>query len=431
MRSISLFIFSLFFLATTHAFAKADVVLLDKIVAVVDDNIITQLELQDRIKLIQQQLKQRGNRLPPPDVFRKQVLERLIIEKLQLERAKNTGIRINDETVNNVIKNIARENKLSMEQFRQVLQKDGYRFSDFRENIRKEIIISRLRKVRVANKINVSEQEIENHIARYNADTSANTKYLLKHILIATPEAASPKQIEAAKNKAQKIVDGLQNGDDFSEKAIAYSDDELALKGGDLGWRTLSQLPTLFSSAVSSMAVQTVQGPLRSASGFHIIKLENKRSSDEKNMVKQTLARHILIRPTQVLSREEARSRLEDILQRIKSGEDFSNLARANSDDKASAAEGGSLGWVNPGIMVPTFEEEMNKLQPGEFSEPFLTQFGWHFVQVLSRRNHDNTDEFQRSQAIQLIRKNKTEEATQDWLRRLRAEAYVDYRSNK
>lgn len=405
--------------------------LLDKIVAVVDNNIITQLELQDRIKRIQQQLKQQGNRLPPADVFRKQILERLIIEKLQLERAKNTGIRVNDETVNNVITNIARENKLSMEQFRQVLQKDGYRFSDFRENIRKEIIISRLRKVRVANKINVSEQEIENHIARYKADTSANTEYLLKHILIATPEAASPKQIEAAKNKAQKIVDDLQNGDDFSEKAIAHSNDELALKGGALGWRTSAQLPTLFSSSVSSMDVKTVQGPLRSASGFHIIKLEDKRSSDKKNIVKQTLARHILIRPTQVLSREEARSRLEDILQRIKSGEDFASLARASSDDKASAAEGGSLDWVNPGVMVPTFEEEMNKLQPGEISEPFLTQFGWHFVQVLSRRNHDNTNEFQRSQAIQLIRKNKTEAATQDWLRRLRAEAYVDYRSNK
>ena len=431
MRNILLFIFSLLLLPTTAIFAKADVVLLDKVVAVVDDNIITQLELQDRIKLVQQQLKQQGNRVPPIDIFRKQVLERLIIEKLQLEMAKKTGVRVNDETVNNVIANIARENKLSMVQFRQVLQKDGYQFSDFRENIRKEIIISRLRKVRVANKVNVSEQEIENHIARYKTSTSANTKYLLKHILIATPEAASPKQIETAKNKAQKIVDDLQKGDDFSEKAIAHSDDELALKGGDLGWRTLAQLPNLFSSTVSNMALKTVQGPLRSASGFHIIRLEDKRSSNNKNIVKQTLARHILIQPTQVLSREAARSRLQGILQRIKSGEDFASLARASSDDKASAAEGGSLGWVNPGTMVPAFEEEMNKLQPGEFSKPFLTQFGWHFVQVLSRRNHDNTDEFQRSQAIQFIRKNKTEEATQDWLRRLRAEAYVDYRSNK
>lgn len=431
MRNILLFIFSLLLLPATAVFSKADVVLLDKVVAVVDDNIITQLELEDRIKLIQQQLKQQGNRVPPTDIFRKQVLERLIIEKLQLEMAEKTGVRVNDETVNNVVANIARENKLSMEQFRQVLQKEGYQFSDFRENIRKEIIISRLRKVRVANKVNVSEQEIENHIARYKTSTSSNTKYLLKHILIATPEAASSKQIEAAKNKAQKIVDDLKKGDDFSEKAITHSDDELALKGGSMGWRTLAQLPNLFSSTVDSMALKTVQGPLRSASGFHIIKLEDKRSDNNKNIVKQTLARHILIRPTQVLSREEARSRLQGILQRIKSGEDFAALAQASSDDKASAAEGGSLGWVNPGTMVPAFEEEMNKLQPGEISEPFLTQFGWHFVQVLSRRNHDNTDEFQRSQAIQFIRKNKTEEATQDWLRRLRAEAYVDYRTNK
>ncbi|MCK5724036.1 MAG: peptidylprolyl isomerase, partial [Gammaproteobacteria bacterium] len=202
-------------------------------------------------------------------------------------------------------------------------------------------------------------------------------------------------------------------------------------KGGDLGWRKTAQLPTIFNDAVSEMRKNEIKGPLRSASGFHIIKLQDKRSNSEKHIITQTMARHILIQPTQILSREDARLRLTNIHQRIINGSDFANLARASSDDKAAAAEGGSLGWVSPGTMVPAFEEEMNKLKPGEISQPFLTKFGWHIVQVLSRRKHDNTQQFQRSQAIKLIRKRKTEEAVQDWLRRLRAEAYVNYLGNK
>ena len=411
--------------------AKPAVIPLDKIIAIVDDNIITQIELNDRVKLISKQLEQQGNRLPPKDTLRKQVLERLIVEKLQLEMAKKTGIRINDEMVNRVVANIARQNKLSMEQFRQVLKKDGFEFADFRENIRREVTISRLRKIRVENKVNISEQEIDNFLNQSSKGKSAGAEYLLSHILIATPEAASPEQIEKAKLKAQGVFAELEKGADFAQKAIAVSNDELALKGGDLGWRKTAQLPTFLASIVSKMQKNEIKGPIRSASGFHIIKLQNKRSNTQKHIVSQTLARHILIRPTQILNREEARLRLAGILQRIKNGEDFASLARANSDDKAAAAEGGSLGWVSPGKMVPAFEEEMDKLKPGEISEPFMTQFGWHIVQVMSRRKYDNTDQFQRSQAIKLIRKRKTEEAIQDWLRRLRAEAYVDYRTNK
>lgn len=431
MRSFSLF--SLFFLLlpASQLIAKPAVIPLDKIIAIVDDNIITQIELNDRVKLISQQLKQQGSRLPSLDTLRKQVLERLILEKLQLDMANKTGIRINDETVNRVIANIARENRLSMPQFREVLQKDGYQFSDFRENIRREVTISRLRKMRVENKVNISEQEIDNYLHQTLKDQSADNEYHLNHILIATPEAATPEQIEDARIKAQKVFNELEKGADFNQKAIAVSNDELALKGGDLGWRKTAQLPTLFTAVVDKMRTNEIKGPLRSASGFHIIKLLEKRSNAQKHIINQTMARHILIRPTQVLSRDDARQRLEDIRQRINTGGDFASLARASSDDKAAAAEGGSLGWVSPGMMVPAFEEEMNKLKPGEISEPFITQFGWHIVQVLSRRKHDNTEQFQRSQAIKLIRKRKTEEAIQDWLRRLRAEAYVDYRTNK
>lgn len=427
MRIFSFLSLLALLLPANQVLAKSAVTPLDKIIVVVNDNVITQLELDDRVKLISQQLKQQGTRLPSKNVLHKQILERLIVEKLQLEMAEKTGIRINDEMVNRVIANIANENRLSMDQFRKVLQKDGFQFSDFRENIRREVTISRLRKMRVENKVSISEQEIDNYLNQFLKGKSSDDEYRLRHILIATPEAATPEQIEAARQKAQNVIDDLQKGADFSQKAIAVSNDELALKGGDLGWRKAAQLPTLFTPIISKMRNNEIKGPLRSASGFHIIKLLDKRSKNQKHIVNQTMARHILIRPTQVLNREAARLRITGILQRIKAGSDFASLARASSDDKASAVEGGSLGWVSPGAMVPAFEEEMNKLKPGEISEPFLTEFGWHILQVLSRRKHDNTQEFQRSQAIKLIRKRKTEEAIQDWLRRLRAEAYVEF----
>lgn len=431
MRSFSLFSLIFLLLSSGQLIAKSAVIPLDKIIAVVDDNIITQIELDERVKLISQQIKQQGSRLPSLEVLHKQVLERLILEKLQLNIANKTGIRVNDEMVNNVIANIARENRLSMQKFREVLKKDGFQFADFRENIRREVTISRLRKMRVENKVNISEQEIDNYLDQALKGQTADDEYHLNHILIATPEAASSQQIEDARIKAQNIFNELEKGDDFNQKAISVSNDELALKGGDLGWRKAAQLPTLFTPIVGKMRKNEIKGPLRNTSGFHIIKLIDKRSKAQKHIIKQTMARHILIRPTQILSREDARQRLENIQQRIDAGADFARLARASSDDKAAAAEGGSLGWVSPGTMVPAFEEEMDKLKPGETSKPFLTQFGWHIVQVLSRRKHDNTEQFQRSQAIRLIRKRKTEEAIQDWLRRLRAEAYVDYRSNK
>lgn len=431
MRSFLFFSLITLFLPFSQISAKTSVIPLDKIIVIVNDNIITQVELDERIELIRQQIKQQGGRLPSVDTLKKQVLERLILEKLQLEMANKTGIRVNDEMVNRVVANIARQNSLSMPQFRDVLKRDGFKFADFRENIRREVTISRLRKIRVENKVSISEQEINNYLHQTLKDKSINDEYHLKHILIATPEAASPEQIEKTRIKAENTFKELKNGADFSQKAIAVSNDELALKGGDLGWRKSAQLPTLFTPVVSKMRKNEIKGPLRSASGFHIIKLLDKRSDAKKRIIDQTMARHILISPTQILSRDDALRRIEGIRERINTGDDFASLARASSDDKAAAAEGGSLGWVSPGMMVPAFEEEMNKLKPGEISKPFLTQFGWHIVQVMSRRKHDSTEQFQRSQAIKLIRKRKTEEAVQDWLRRLRAEAYVDYRSNK
>lgn len=414
-----------------NAATRSEVVPLDRIVAIVDDNVITQIELDQRVKSIIQQLKEKNTRLPSMEDIRRQILERLVIEKIQLQLAERLGIRINDEMVNRVIANIASENKLSMEEFRKVLKKDNYDFADFRENIRREVTITRLRKLRVENKVQINQQEIDNFLDAFKKDRSANNEYRLSHILIAIPEAATPDQVEKAEQKAKNLHQELLSGADFGQLAVAESNDELALKAGDLGWRKTAQLPSLFSSLVVDMKKGGIIGPLRSASGFHIIKLMDKRSNEQRRIIEQTMTRHILITPTQILNDNQVKQRLKQLRERILAGEDFATLARANSADKGSAAEGGSLGWVNPNSMVPRFEEEMQKLKPGEISEPFRTQYGWHIVQVLSRRKHDNTAEFLSSQAHQLIRKRKTEEAVQDWLRRLRAEAYVEYRINQ
>lgn len=273
MRRFSFFSFVFLLLSATQLAAKTSVVPLDKIIAIVNDNIITQVELTERVQLISKQIKQQGGRLPSADTLQKQVLERLILEKLQLEMAVKTGIRINDEMVNRVIGNIARENRLSMSQFRGVLKKDGFKFSEFRENIRREVTISRLRKMRVENKVNISEQEIDNFLSQTLKGQSASDEYHLSQIMIAIPEAATPTQIDVAKEKAQKVFDELKKGADFSQKAIAVSNDELALKGGDLGWRKTAQLPTRYISIVPKMRKNDIKGPIRSSNGFHIIKL--------------------------------------------------------------------------------------------------------------------------------------------------------------
>ena len=404
---------------------------LDHIIAVVNDEVITSLELDKRVRLIKQQLKQKNTRLPSDSVLRRQILERMVIEQIQLQVAQRVGIRIDDETVNRVINNIARENRLTIEQFSQVLAKDGFDFPSFRQNIKNEITINQLRKRRVENKVTVTEQEVDNHLANISTRKGINDEYHLGHILIAVPEGATPTQIQAAKDETQKVLNRLRLGANFAETAIAVSAGQLALKGGDLGWRKGAQLPTLFSDVAVTMRVGDISEPIRSASGFHIIKVIDRRSSQKRHIVNQTLARHILIRPNQIISSNEARRRLQRIRDRILTGEDFAQLARAHSDDTGSAAKGGSLGWYNPGTMVPQFEETANKLKPGEISEPFRSNFGWHIVQVMSRRTHDDTQQFQRVQARQLIARRKTEEAVENWLREIRSESYVEYRINQ
>lgn len=416
--------------AQTHA-AKPVVQEINHIVAVANDDVITYTELEKRMHMVKQQLQRRQAKLPPDDVLRKQILEQLIMERLQLQVAAQVGIRVDDESINQVVSNIARENNLTLEQFRQVLVREGYNFADFRDNIRKDITISQLRKRRVENRVTVTEQEVDNYLISMASQRGSNDEFHLGHILITVPEAASPEQIQAAKQRAESILGRLRLGADFDQTAIAESGGQRALEGGDLGWRKAGQMPTLFAESVINMQVGEISDLIRSPSGFHIIKLLDRRTSEQRHTVQQTLARHILIRPNEVVSNEEARQRLTRLYERILAGADFGQLARASSDDTASAVEGGSLGWVNPGVMVPEFEEQMNKLQPGQISPPFESQFGWHIVQVMARRQHDDTRQFERMQARQLIGKRKTEDAVENWLREIRSEAYVEYRLNQ
>ena len=411
--------------------AAAAVQEIDHIVAVVNDDVITYTELMHQTRLIKQQLKQRSAKLPPDNILQKQILEQMIMERLQLQIASRLGIRVDDETINKVINNIARDNNLTLPQFREVLSKDGYSFAEFREKIKQDIIINRLHKNRIEKNITVTEKEIDNYISNLSHRQGSHDEFHLAHILIALPEAASPEQIRAAQKKAEQVWQQLQKGADFAQTAIAVSQGRNALKGGDLGWRKAGQLPIIFSNIVFNMQPGDISKPIRSSSGFHIIKLLERRSDNSRHIVQQTLARHILIRPNEVLSSEEARQRLTKLRQRLLAGEDFAELARQYSDDTASATRGGSLGWVNPGTMVPRFEEEMNKLKPGEISEPFQTRFGWHIVQVMARRQHDETQKSKRQQARQLIGKRKRDEALQNWLRQIRSEAYVEYRLNQ
>ncbi|MFO8023778.1 peptidylprolyl isomerase [Thiohalophilus sp.] len=404
---------------------------LDQVVAIVNDDVITRIELDQRLERIKSQARQQQQRLPDEQTLERQVLENLIVEELQLQLAEKAGIRVDDETVNQVINNIARENNLTLSRFQEVLRRDGMSFAAFRDNIRNEIIVNQLRKRRVEDSVNVTEQEVNNYLSNMENRQGLNDEFRLGHILIGVPDGATPQQIQQAEAKARQVYNRLRLGADFHQTAVAESSGENALQGGDLGWRKGGQLPSALADIIVDMEPGDISEPQRSASGFHILKLLDRRSDEQQRIVEQTLARHILIRPNQLVSNADARQRLARLRERIQRGESFADLARAHSDDTASAAEGGSLGWFSPGSMVPRFEEVAKQLEPGQISEPFQSRFGWHIVEVLSRRKHDDTEEYQRIQARQSIHKRKSDEAIEQWLRQLRAEAYVEIRLNQ
>lgn len=404
----------------------AEVIELNRIVAVVNEDAITHLELEKRVQTVLQQLHESNTALPPMDILRRQVLEHLIMERLQLELADERGVHIDDESLNEVITRIAAQNSLSLEQFRAVLAQEGIDFASFREDVRNDLIMNNLRMREVESHIEVTQQEVDDLISRQAITGDMDVEYHLGHILIALPEGAAPEQVQAARAKAEELLQLLREGADFRQMAVTYSAGQQALQGGDLGWRTGGQLPTLFADVVPHMKPDELSEPLRSSSGFHIVKLLDKRG-EETQYITQVQARHILIHVNALVSDEAARERLLRLRERILQGEDFADLARTHSADTGSAINGGDLGWANPGTFVGPFEQALNTLQPGEISLPFETQFGWHIAQVVDRRERDSTEEIRRSRAFDVIRQRKAEEETQDWLRRLHDEAYIEF----
>ncbi len=403
--------------------------LLDRIVAVVENDVIMQSELDERVNVIEQQYAGGINQLPPPAQLERQMLERMVLESLQLQVAEARGIRVDDLTLNNAMRELAARNDMTLAAFRDRLVSEGIDFPSFREQIRNELIMSALRDRVVGGSVQVSEEEIDELLTRQASSADSGVQYHLRHILIAVPEGASAKQIRAASERAQDIRTRALAGANFARMAVNLSDGQDALEGGDFGWRTAAEMPTLFAREIAQMQDGDTSQVIRSPSGFHVIHMVGRRGV-KRTMIDQTRARHILITPNALVSDEEARIRLETLRDRIEGGADFGVLAKANSDDKASAVDGGRLGWISPGEMVPEFEQVMDSLEIGQVSEPFRSQFGWHIVEVLDRRQHDNTVEFQRSRAAKVIERRKVEEETELWLRRLRDESYVDYRLN-
>ncbi len=399
----------------------------DRIVAVVNDEAITQVELDRRVAVIETQLKKQGAALPPRDVFEKQVLERLINDRAQLQLAQETGLRVDDLQLDRTLRRIAEENRLTLQELRTAVERDGMSFSQFREDIRNEIILTRLRERDVDNKIAVSDAEIDQFLNSQQAQGAAATEYDVSHILIRVPEQASPEQIQARKQRAEEALAQVRAGTPFAQVASAMSDAPDALQGGALGWRSPGRLPTIFVTALETLGPGETSPVLRSPAGFHLVRLNEKRGAEKAAMVSQTHARHILVKTSELVSETDARNRLVQLKERIENGADFGELARLQSED-ASASNGGDLGWISPGDTVPQFERAMNALSPGQLSDPVQTPFGWHLIQVLERRDRDVSKERERFQARQAIRARKGDEAYQEWLRQVRDRAYVENR---
>jgi peptidyl-prolyl cis-trans isomerase SurA len=406
--------------------------LLDRVVAVVNDEVITATELNQRMHLAEQQLRRQNINPPSADVLRKQILERLILDRAQLQLAKETGVRVDDITVNAAVNRMAEQNTLTVQELRAKIEADGVDFNQFREDMRDEITMVRLRDREVDARIQVSEGEIDNFLAEQAGVAAGAVEYDVAQILVGVPEIASPEYVERARRRAEDLLAQLGTGADFARLAAGYSSAPEALQGGDLGWRTVDRLPNLFLQAIRNLKPGEIAPIVRSPVGFHILKLVGQRNASSARLssqpIQQTRVRHILLRVTDAMPEAEVRRRLTDLRDRIvKGGQDFAQLARLYSVDPSST-RGGDLGWLYPGDTVPQFEHAMNALQVNEVSEPVQTPFGWHLIQVTERRTEESSVERKRIEARQALRERKSEEALQEWLRQLRDRTYVEYR---
>ncbi len=403
-------------------------VLLDRIAAVVNDGVVLKSELDEQVEQITSRLAKQRTELPPANVLQQQILERLVIQEVQLQRADRAGITISDEMLNNTLKGVAEQNQLTLDQLPRALEMQGINYAAYRESLRKEMTITMLRQRDVLARIIVTPREIDQFLEKEQGSLSENLEYNVSHILLSLPEAASPGQLEEVTARAQDIVRRAREGEDFAQLAVTYSNGQTALEGGQLGWRKGTQLPSFLSDLVGPMQPGQVSEPVRTPSGFHIVRLNETRGSEQQVMVNQIHARHILMTTNELQDDETVRQKLNALRQRILNGEDFAGLASTTSEDAQSATEGGDLGWQGPGTFVPEFEQVLEKLQDGEISEPFNTKYGWHIVQVLGRRVHDSTEEVRRLRAMVAIRESKADEETELWLRRLRDEAFIEYK---
>lgn len=403
--------------------ASGEQILIDSIVAIVNDDVVSKRELESRITLIRSEFAQSSRSLPEPETLYRQALEILVNDSILIQEARSRGVKITDSQLNQAMKKIARENNLSLAGFRQALINNGFEYEGYRKTLRKDLMINTLRRQYAARSSSVTQSEVDEFMRRADSD-GIEYEYQLAHILIALPDAASPQQVNTALETANSVMKRLSQGAEFTQLANEYSAGSNALQGGDLGWRKKAEVPSLFSNAILEMAPGEFAGPIRSASGFHIVLMRDRRDV-QQILTEQTRSRHILIRSNDLISEDDARSRLTELRDQILAGTDFAKLARLYSVDYASGAEGGDIGWIEPGGTVTEYETVTKTLKPGEISQPFRSQYGWHIVEVTDRRIIDETKESKRRKIESQLLRQKQREAFDIWRRRLRDEAYV------
>ena len=403
--------------------------MLDRVAAVVNDGVVLSSELDEQVAEITTRISGQGMEMPPAAVLRQQVLDRLVLQEIQMQRAQRAGIRINDEALNSALADVAQRNGIPLADLPKVLASQGVDYNAYRESVRREMTTQVLRQRDVLQRINVSPREIEQFIAKDKNRPSEANEYNLSHILIAVPQDPSTQQLEEAARRAEDVSRRARAGEDFAQLAIANSNSQTALEGGALGWRRGPEIPTVLADLVVQLKAGETSEPLRTPSGYHIVRLNELRGEAAQGLVEQTQARHILLKPTEIQDDATVEQRLRAVRERILKGEDFAGLAKTLSEDPGSATEGGNLGWTTPGTFVPEFDKALAALQQDEISQPFRSQFGWHIVQLLGRRQFDNTEEMRRQRAFMQLRESKAEEEIELWLRRLRDEAYVDVKT--
>jgi peptidyl-prolyl cis-trans isomerase SurA len=403
--------------------------LLDRIAAVVNDGVVLSSQLDSQTDQITQRLRQQNTELPPRNVLRRQILERLIVEEIQLQRADRAGIEVSEEMLNGALDDVAKRNNIAFPDLPRVLSQQGIDYRDFRDEIRRQMKLQLLRQRDVIGRINISPRELEQFMARQQNAPDRNAEYNISHILISVPVTASPEQIEAREQRAREVYDKAKGGEDFAQLAVAYSESSTNIEGGALGWRRGPQLPSIIADRVQQMKAGEVSEPIRTPSGFHLFRVNEVRGGVQQAVVAQVHARHILLKTNELEDDQTVEQKLGNIRERVlNGGEDFAAIAAVTSQDPSSAADGGDLGWAGPGTFVPEFERTLESLQDNEISKPFKTQFGWHIIQLLGRRQHDATEDMRRQRAFAELREAKAEEETELWLRRLRDEAFVEYR---